>query len=136
MFFSNSQISIDYDANLQCIRTTWKGFVSGDKYREGWNKVLELAIEKSCNKWLYDQSDQTVSDPKDTKWALNVFFDKAYPTFKGKLNMAIVTSKDTFERIVTAEAIKYVSLFKSGGKAINTKMFDNIEDAEKWLSEQ
>lgn len=133
LYFTNEHVKVEYDEIIGCIRTTWKGFVKGEKYREAWDQGLELAKIKDCNKWLYNQREQLVSDPEDTKWLMEDFFPRAYPTFKGQVKIAIVISTDMFERIVTLNTVKDVHMFREGGKAINMQYFEIVSDAEKWL---
>jgi hypothetical protein len=122
MYYTNPYVTIEYDSKLKCIRTVWKGYVKDEYYREAWEKCLELSVKQNCNKWLHNQQEQKVSDPSDRKWLLDDFYNRVEPTIKGQIHIAVISSKDIFLKTITSEIIKFVLLFKPGGKAINFKM--------------
>jgi hypothetical protein len=55
----------------------WKGFAQGKPYRTPLNKLLELAVQKQCDKVLYDSRGLAAISPVDQNWVAEDWYPRS-----------------------------------------------------------
>ena len=120
---------ISWDDSCQSLVTEWKGgFVSKEKYIQGMNAALELFTELKCKKVLSNTKDSGVLSLDTQKWVKEDFFPRFLAT--GVRYFATVIPSDALARM----SINSLASTVPGG--LQSNFFDNVEDAQKWLSHQ
>lgn len=130
--FSNKIADIHYDAELKILRITYKGFAVSDLYRQAVEKTFEIAFENRCTKWLITQNKFRGVSPNDTQWLAEIWSPQIAQKFKDigiteRRKTAIVKADNVFADYIAQRVADDLQ------EEEENKIFDNEEDAVKWL---
>ena len=105
----------------------WVGFCTPEIYQYGFLKAIALTTERKAVKWLLDFSDIMVISPENQKWTCNILIPKVNSS--GIQKVAVV--QPCCELATTS--IEH--MFKEYEHTVKyeRKVFEEIEEAEKWL---
>jgi hypothetical protein len=120
-----------FDAKNGWVRFEFKGFIEGDGYRRPLDAALKTLIAKKANKLLWDCRRMKVLTAEDQAWAEGDWTPRMAKDAKVRRSAVIVPKS-----VLAQMSVKRVE-----GKAmpvmlrndVETKHFDNPEDAERWL---
>jgi len=130
--FSNKIVDIHYDEALKIMRINYKGFAVSDLYRQAVEKTFEIALENRCTKWLITQEEFRGVSPNDTQWLAEIWSPKIAEKFKEvgideRRKTAIVKADNVFADYIARRVADDLQTEEEN------KIFDNEEDALKWL---
>lgn len=126
LFYESPELRIDWDESGKCVVMEWKGFVTGNSFRDAVDKGLELLIEKRGDKWLADLSKMGVISQEDQKWADEDWFPRAVKA--GIRYMAMIRPQKIISQMSVRNVINQI-----GDLKIETEYFEKPEDAKAWL---
>jgi hypothetical protein len=130
LLFDNEAVEISYNQEYHFVMCKWKGFATSERYREGLQKRLEAMHQYQCNCVLLENSLLRAVSPTDQQWVLEVHMPEAVSTLQTKMYISVVEAKDIFAKMAGEKLLPLISEF------IESRIFDNLEDAEKWLISQ
>lgn len=107
---------------------SWQGFAPSYKFKDACDFSLKLLVEKEAAKMLVDNTNGKAVAPDDQKWLNEDWFGRAFTL--GYRASAVVMSKDVFNAIAVKNIVNNVD-----GKKFTVGMFDNLEDAKKWITD-
>lgn len=73
-FTTTDFLTITYRSDLDFLVARWQRPVSGPETREGYQQILEAALQCNCPYWLLDGRRRTPADEATTHWGLQEFF--------------------------------------------------------------
>lgn len=126
---NEKHLVLEYDENINCIIQTWVGFCNSEKFRDGVRKTNELFKKKKpATKFLVDGSNAAIVKQEDTEWAAKTAIPIAIEN--GLKFYAFVLPKNVFSQLSLQQ-------FKQGlnQPSLQVQLFDDIEKAKKWMSE-
>ncbi len=129
--FSNNFINVDVSTEKQCLYSTWKPsteHASWDDIRNGFEDYFLKAVKECKPRFIIvDERDMgRPYSPEEQDWV-----DKNSATVvlaAGIEKIAIIISKDGFVELATESMMQ-----DEKSKELNTRFFDSVENAEKWL---
>lgn len=129
--FSNNFINVDVSTEKQCLYSSWKPSTenaSWDDIRNGFEDYFLKAVKEYKPRFIVvDERDMgRPYSPEEQDWV-----DKNSATVvlaAGIEKIAIIISKDGFVELATESMMQ-----DEKSKELNTRFFDSIENAEKWL---
>ena len=107
----------------------WKGFISGEDYRNALDKAAELFKEKGIGKWIANLSEMEPITDEDQKWANEDWFPRALQA--GLKRLAIIVGADVFNQMSVEQIMNNVESLD-----LTTQYFDSEEKAKAWLATQ
>jgi hypothetical protein len=126
MYFESEFASVVWNEDASVAVLTWKKFASNKDFMEPCKKTLELSLAKKAVNWFSDTRQLGVLTQEDTDWFMQEIVSVMME--KGIKKQAL---------IVPTSVISKMSLNKAADKAVNlgleTKFFDNPQDALTWL---
>ena len=125
----NEFITIWYHADKGMVHHQWHKFLQGPKMREAFLKGTELLSKNKGTKWLSDDRNYPVLTGDDSKWAEVIWFPKTVKA--GWKHWAIVMPEKPIGQININQFVK-----KYAAAGINAQMFDDLDEAMKWLESQ
>jgi hypothetical protein len=128
-YFESKHIQVLFDEEAQAGIGNWNGFVSGDEYKLGLNKGIELIKEKKLYKWIGNLSHMEAITEEDQAWANEVWFPNALGA--GLKRLGVVVSKDIFNQMSVEEMLNKVESID-----LETQYFDSLENAVAWMKTQ
>ncbi len=128
-YFESKYVEVLFDESINTGIGNWNGFVSGEEYKTGLNKALELLKEKKTHKWIGNLSNMEAITEEDQRWANEVWFPNALAA--GMKRLGVVVSKDIFNQMSVEEMLNKVESLD-----LVTQYFDNLENAKAWMKTQ
>ena len=108
----------------------WKsGKIKSDEYRKAFNTIIDFFKNNkqySFLNFLSDTRDQGVVSPAERKWFQGYIMDEAKKL--GLKRGAVVIPKNVFKKYYLNLILATGAVFK-----IKIKIFDDKDDAQKWL---
>jgi hypothetical protein len=100
-YYQTEYIEIEYVDELNIIKTTWLRNTLHEEYRDVFEKTLELASQKKCYAWLFDQTDKSgISLNEDLDWLNKTFIPNAMEAMGGSgVRIATILSKSIFAQL-------------------------------------
>lgn len=126
IYFDSDHLTIEWDEQHECVIMNWKGFVGGDKFRDGLLKGLDLLIEKKASRWLAILTKMGSLLKEDQEWSNKEWFPRAFEA--GVKKIAIVIPQK-----VLAQMSVNAIMQKVARTELVSKHFNSIEEAKKWL---
>lgn len=125
----SAYLDIEYDPELDAVRMHWKQFVSGEPFRDGLDRGLELVREKGASNWYADLRELGAVDQEDQEWSNNEWFPRAIEA--GLTNMAIVRPESVVAEMSVDRIMQEVE-----GTDLVTYNVDDPDEAREWLADQ
>lgn len=131
VLYNESDAEIFYDARINSMGVIWHGPITGEQYRNSFNKCLEFLKIYSTPNWISDISNQGPVADEDQHWFITEVIPAA--TRMGLRRVAAVKANATNDQI-----IKYVETIKRTTESLGlqTQFFLQFEDAEKWIQQE
>ncbi len=127
----NSEEEVFYksylDTEINCIRTTWIGYVNLNNVKAGCLAGLDLLQKHKCPYIINDNANLTGPWQKANEWIETVWMPQAIES--GLHYFAHVISPDIFGQLSAKDLEK-----KTVG-TFNMGLFENIEQAKVWIEE-
>lgn len=120
---------ISYDATQDLLYLQLKGVIEVEDYRETFNKVLEIGVEKNMKYLLANQATLQKSTMEAKAWLIATWLPQVKKRFHQDVRVAIILSQNLFTKIggeFVAGAARKLSRF-------DIKTFSTEEDARGWL---
>ncbi len=127
--FDSPYLTITWDVPLQSVVMEWRRFVSGDDFRNGLDKGLDLLIQQRAHRWLVDLRNLGVVTQEDQQWSNETWFPRAIAG--GITAMAIVLPHDIIARWSVDRIMSKVE-----GTRLVVHHFDALDAARQWLQQQ
>lgn len=127
IYYQKPYITISWDEELKCIVTEWKGFVYGDDFHTGLNKMLELAKSKQATKAVNDTRKLRTISQEDQDWVLKDWISRAIQSglhFYASIIPEAELAKHSYKNIATKVENKI---------PLENAQFDSLEKAREWL---
>lgn len=125
--YESAHLEIEYDPDCDAVRMVWKRFVSGEPFREGLNRGVELLRERGANNWYADLRELGAVDEEDQEWSNEEWFPRAIAA--GVQHMAIVRPESVVAEMSVDNIMQEVE-----GTDLETHNFDDPDEAEAWLA--
>lgn len=132
IYYSLPYLKVYWEEVYSCVHTEWNGVVTGEQFKQGLFKALELAQAKKARYWVSDlrnlqpQSHQEMHEYK--QWVIEEWLPILIKT--GIIKIAVISVSET---IITRSLMKAVQAFNMFRIAI--EYFDDVESAFKWIHE-
>lgn len=107
----------------------WKKFCYGPTFQNIMLTSTNYLKTKRASKWLSDDTNFSVLSPEDTKWGQEIWFPETKKA--GWKHWAIIMP---IKQVGKMNIKGLIDEYKAAG--INTQVFDNVDDALKWLTAQ
>jgi hypothetical protein len=126
--------SLDFDASVPCIISTFTGFVLSEDFRkqceEGLIQITRQVAEHGKVAWVTNLTKSGIFAEEDVKWAAEYWNTNAYA--KGLLYYAMVVPENTFTAINLDE---YLEAHRQSKDPLVLNLFPDVESAVKWCAE-
>jgi hypothetical protein len=110
------------------IKGQWRGFHSGQKYRQGLEKAIEIIKEQQISNYLVDLTGSKLISLDDQNWTAQDWTPRAYAA--GLRKTAIIVPKDVLVQMSVQRVDRMLDA------PVQTAYFDNEADAVKWLKQK
>jgi len=120
---------IDYNADVQCVQITWKGYASSKDFRNPLNAGLDILKENQAERWMANTKNLGVISPEDQDWTSNNWFPRAIEA--GSKKMALIKPSDVFSQI----SIEDIMEEARKAEPLEDKFFEQMEEALSWLAQ-
>jgi hypothetical protein len=126
VIFQTPYATVTHDEKRRFLLLVWHGNPTRDEYRKPFQAMLEFGKRNNVQSMLSDISQQGVISPENRKWFEKEMMPDAVKA--GLKRAAIVTNGNAFK-------LYYINLILSAVNKfpITTKLFNNQEDALKWI---
>ena len=125
-FLNEEYAEVNYNPQANLVEVIWRKNQTSDHYRQTVKTAYEIILKYGASKWLSDMRNEGVVSVKDQKWLTEEMMPKAFQA--GLRRVALVVSKDVFVRFYTKNIEQPVN------DHFQSKHFDDVENARKWLS--
>jgi len=118
-------LTIAWDETCEAVLAVSKGYGEGEEMRRALDKGLELLKARNARKWLGDSRDQRVVAEADQRWVHDDWFPRMAEA--GLRSAAL---------LVPASAVAGLSInriLRGFGDRLETRYFDDLEQAREWL---
>ncbi|MBY0424549.1 MAG: STAS/SEC14 domain-containing protein [Cytophagales bacterium] len=129
LHFDNGFVQIYYLDDIKSGIGRWKGFISGNDYRNALNSAADLFKEKKIYKWIANLSEMETITDEDQKWANEDWFPRALQA--GLKRLAIIVGTDVFNQMSVEQIMSNVASMD-----LKTQYFDSEEKAKAWMATQ
>jgi hypothetical protein len=127
MMPTNTEVyNIYFDTGNNCVVMEWNGYATSAQFKEGTELMLNTLIKNNATKVLANIKDMVLIGREDQEWLDNHFLPRA--TGFGFKALAIIRPDHYFNN-VAIESISY----KVDKNKLAINIFDDIEEAKKWL---
>jgi len=92
LLFSTAYLEITYDAARQILTAKWLRGVMPFELHQGYNALLDAAVDQDCRFWLLDVRRRVGIDSSDVLWTLNEFLPQVQPRLKRTTYLAFLMS--------------------------------------------
>jgi hypothetical protein len=127
MALNTEVYNIYFDAVTDCVVMEWNGYATSAQFKEGTELMLNTLIKHNATKVLANVQDMVLIGREDQEWLDLHFLPRA--TEFGFKAIALIRPNHYFNN-VAVESISY----KVDKNKLAINIFDNIDDAKKWLS--
>jgi hypothetical protein len=110
------------------VKAVWRGFFSGEKFRQGLEKILELIKEKVATLYIADISSAKVISLDDQNWISQDWSPRAYEA--GLRKNAFIYPKDVFAQMAVRRVTQIMRT------EIEIAYFHDEAEAIKWLNQK
>jgi hypothetical protein len=123
--------SIDFDPSVQCLISTYNGFIGSEDFRNQGEYGLDM-IRQKINKygkvaWIGDLSKSEIFDDQDVKWTGAEWSTRAYAL--GLRYRAIVMPESIFASLNVRD---FIAKHHEQNDPLIIKSFITIESAKEW----
>ncbi len=127
--FEKPYITIHYIEEENLVYTEWHGFANSEEYREVLNTYTEVAKKYNVTNWIGNTKNAKAIRPLDQEWTVKEWVHEFAKT--NVKRMAIIVSDDIFNKMAIDNIIR------KGNEIVkfDTKYFNNLEEAKKWVLE-
>lgn len=129
--YQSKHLIVKYDEQNSILENSWfdSNMMSEEVYKKELIKHTDFAVEYRPKNYLINSPDFAFSvSPELQEWIVNNIFPRSMHSDAKK--MAIIVAKDIFAQVSIEQTIDDAS--DALGK-LNTRYFDVVEDAMKWL---
>ena len=123
-------LKLEYYEEGKYLVELWNGFTTDKQFADLLAKIVTICEAKSVSGVLIDARDHKGLSPAAQKHAA-IEMEKVAKT-NGHLNQAIMVPKDVFSKLSVNNYSKEMD--KNVG-IVNTKFFDDLEEAKNWLKD-
>lgn len=127
--YESDHLDVRYDPPSDTVEMHWKSFVSGEPFREGLNRGLEVVEDTGASNWFADLRDLGTVDQDDQAWSNEDWFPRAIAA--GLESMAIVKPESVVAEMSVDNIMQEVE-----GADLTTYTVDDPEEARDWLDDQ
>lgn len=127
--YESAYLDIEYNADADAVEMHWKSFVSGEPFREGLDRGLELVRETGASNWFADLRDLGAVDQADQEWSNEEWFPRAIDA--GLENMAILRPESVVAEMSVDRIMQEIE-----GTELVTYNVDDPAEAREWLDAQ
>jgi ubiquinone/menaquinone biosynthesis C-methylase UbiE len=125
--FNTPHVKIEYHEETHILHLTWVSFTPTKEYREALEQALKLMQKHHVNHWIFDQRNAEVISPQDQKWVVEDWTPRVVRSVGKNNKSAVILAKNIFGEL----SIK--NLVDTTSEVVETKYFQEIESAKKWL---
>ncbi len=125
--FGSVCLTVEYDEKSQWVFYQWKGFIRMQDIKTGYNKIIEQVAENNAIAVLADHSQIVGPWNEANDWLTTDWTPRAIQA--GMFYWAINTGNDLFSNISLE-----MFLSKNSQGKYKVQVFEQLEDATKWLS--
>jgi len=126
LVYKSDYATVTYNPEKKMMILTWHGSPSTEEYKKPFLTMLEYGSKFPVDGMMSDISKQGIINPDNRKWFEKEMMPKAVAA--GLKRGAIVTNGNAFKMYYINLILSAVNKFP-----IQTKLFNNREDALKWL---
>jgi len=125
----NSLISVWIYPERKMIHHVMKTYCHGEPLRDALMKGLAALEQYGATKWLSDDRANGALLPEDAEWATEVWFSRTRAA--GWKHWSVIQPQKIIGQVNMA---RFVKMYADLG--VNARMFDDPDEAMKWLEEQ
>ncbi|SKC44573.1 hypothetical protein [Ohtaekwangia koreensis] len=129
--FTIEGASLDFDASVPCILSTFTGFILSKDFRalceEGLIQIKANVAEHGKIAWITDLTKSEIFNDDDVKWVSEYWNPNAHEN--GILYYALVLPQSTFTAINLEE---YMEAHKQSKDPLVINLFPDVEAAVEW----
>ena len=128
--YQSKNVTLSYDDETGILTHTWHEYSPSKEYQECLEKSFEMMCKHHAKKWIFDQKKVKVISPQDQKWVVEVWTPKVIRKLGRGIKSAVILGENIFGEV----SIK--NLVDATTHQVETKFFEDIETAQKWLLEE
>lgn len=126
--------SLDFDASIPCIISTFTGFILSEDFRsqceEGLIQIRNKVAEHGNVAWITNLTKSDIFTEDDVKWAAEYWNTNAYAN--GLIYYAVVVPENMFTAINLDE---YMEAHRQSKNPLILNLFADVESAVEWCRE-
>ncbi|WP_345227229.1 hypothetical protein [Hymenobacter koreensis] len=126
-------LQITYRADLQVLVARWMRQPSTDELQNGYEHLLNVAVEYKCHTWLIDAGRRADSNKDRTTWMVQHFFPRLAERLPGNVHLAFLFTPGHLRDIETDPQLPPLSFF--GNRPYQVARFTEEQAAMAWLAE-
>ena len=130
--FTTQGGSLDFDASIPCIISTFTGFILSEDFRkqceEGLIQITQKVAEHGKVAWLTNLTKSDIFTDEDVKWAAEYWNTNAHK--QGLIYYAVVVPESTFTAINLDE---YLEAHRQSKDPLVLTLFPDVESALEWV---
>ena len=124
-YYSDSQITIVYNAEVRSLEVDWIGYQNFDSVKKGCLIMLDLLKKNNCSKVLNDNTNVLGNWSEASDWGGTVWFPEMQKA--GLQFFAWIYSASTFSKLAAHKSLDVML------GNITTQFFTDIDEAKVWL---
>jgi len=128
VFLDEPWLWIAWDRQHKCVHAEFKSFANSSEFRAGTTQILDLIRARKATALISDNRRLEGVADLDQLWLRDTWLPQAVAA--GVKRIAVVVASRGLGRVATEAVIG-----KFGKTAFETRMFESLPDALKWVSE-
>ena len=128
LYVNQPYLMMRWDSDYRCVFAEWKAFATSDEFQSALMKTLEVLRERHGVCFVTDARKLEVVSDEDQTWIRYTWAPLAIAA--GLERLAVVEARHGLAKFAIDK------MFKGRRKtALQSRIFDSMEDAMKWVSE-
>jgi len=129
--YQNEHLTISLESHIHVIQQKWEGVPSSENFYKGCLISMNLAIKHQIRKWLLDQRELMMFNPKDLQWCTQKWLPELIRQLGANMKIAVVLQDmNQFGKLGS-------DILLRAGFAMNpyleSRYFLDNEEAKEWL---
>jgi hypothetical protein len=123
--YETTKVRFSFDPATRCVFGEWKGFASGDEYRQALEAGLALLAQHRTSRWCADLREFKTATADDQRWTDTEWFPRAVKA--GMRRLAVVLPESVIAQLAVQRQVTQVG-------DVESRFFASVPEAKAWLA--
>ncbi|CAA9275661.1 MAG: hypothetical protein AVDCRST_MAG95-3009 [uncultured Adhaeribacter sp.] len=129
--YHNEQITIFLEKRIHLLHLVWTGIPTSENFYNAFIASLQVAVQHQVKKWLIDQRNLTMFNPKDLQWWIQQWLPEAARHLSSKSKIAIIQHDlNQFGKLGSDRLLRAVFALNAN---LKSRYFLQEDEAREWL---